>query len=334
MKVLVTGGAGFIGSNFLHLMVPKHKKYDFVCLDALTYAGNYNNLEPIIKRPNFRFIKGNIVDRGFINDLFAKEKFNWVVNFAAESHNDRSIVHPEIFATTNILGTQTLLDASKKHKVDRYHQISTDEVYGALPLDRPDLLFTEDHALRPTNPYSASKAAADLLVQAYHRTFQLPTTISRCSNNYGPYQFPEKLIPKTISQALSDQPVAVHSQGEHVRDWIHVIDHSSAIEKILLSGKIGAVYNLGGRSEKTNLEIVQIILRQLGKPDSLITYVQDRLGNDLRYAMDSSKIKRELGWNTRYSFENSIRETIDWYQNHPEWLLDILSGKYQNSYIP
>lgn len=332
MKVLVTGGAGFIASNFMYYMVNKYPDYDFVNLDALTYAGNYNNVKPLEEKKNYKFVKGDITDREFIDKLFKKEKFDWVVNFAAESHVDNSIKNPGVFLTTNILGTQVLMDASRKYGVKRYHQVSTDEVYGDLPLDRPDLLFTEQTPLHTSSPYSSSKAGADLLVGAYHRTYGLPITISRCSNNYGPYQFPEKLIPVVISKALNDEPIPVYGKGENVRDWIHVIDHNIGVDLILHKGKVGEVYNLGGHSERTNLEVVKTILKQLGKPESLITYVTDRPGHDLRYAIDSSKAEKELGWDRTYTFEKGIKETIDWYLNNQDWVEDILSGKYKEAY--
>ncbi len=332
MKVLVTGGAGFIGSNFLYYMVDKYKDYDFVCLDALTYAGNYNNIKDLESRKNYKFVKGNITDRDLVDKLFAEEKFDWVVNFAAESHVDNSIKNPEIFLKTNIIGTQVLMDASKKYAVKRYHQVSTDEVYGDLPLDRPDLLFTEDTPIHTSSPYSSSKAGADLLVGAYYRTYGLPVTISRCSNNYGPYQFPEKLIPVIISKALKNQKVPVYGKGENVRDWIHVHDHNIGVDLILHKGKVGEVYNLGGHSERTNLEVVKTILKTLGKSEDLIEFVTDRPGHDLRYAIDSSKAEKELGWELSYKFEDGIKETIDWYVNHPEWIEDILSGNYKEAY--
>lgn len=332
MKILVTGGAGFIGSNFLHYMVNKYPNYNIVCLDALTYAGNYNNLLPIIDKDNFKFVKGDITDRTFVNELFDSENFDIVVNFAAESHVDNSIKNPEVFLTTNILGTQVLMDACLKHNVSRYHQISTDEVYGDLPLDRPDLLFTENTPIHTSSPYSSSKAGADLLVGAYYRTFGLPVTITRCSNNYGPYQFPEKLIPVVISKALNDEPIPVYGNGQNVRDWIHVYDHNVGIDMVIHNGKIGEVYNLGGHSERNNLDVVKTILKHLGKPESLITFVGDRPGHDLRYAIDSSKAERELGWNRKYNFEDGIKETIDWYVNNQEWINNIKSGKYRDNY--
>ncbi len=332
MKVLVTGGAGFIGSNFLHYEVETYPNDSFVCLDALTYAGNYNNIKMLEGKPNFKFVKGDITDREFVDKLFQEEKFDLVINFAAESHVDNSIKNPGVFIQTNIAGTQVLMDAARKYGNIRYHQVSTDEVYGDLPLDRPDLLFTESTPIHTSSPYSSSKAGADLLVGAYYRTFGLPITISRCSNNYGPYQFPEKLIPVVISKALKDEPIPVYGKGENVRDWIHVHDHNIGVDLIVRHGKIGEVYNLGGHSERTNLELVKLILKQLGKPESLITYVTDRPGHDLRYAIDSSKVERELNWNRTYTFEEGIKETIDWYVNNTDWIEDIKSGEYKNAY--
>jgi len=332
MKVLVTGGAGFIGSNYLHYVVNKYKEDEYICLDALTYAGNYENLKPIEKETNFNFVKGDITDKELVDQLFEKERFDAVINFAAESHVDNSIKNPSIFLTTNIIGTQVLMDACRKYNVKRYHQVSTDEVYGDLPLDRKDLLFKEESPIHTSSPYSASKASADLLVLAYIRTFGFPATISRCSNNYGPYQFPEKLIPVVISKALHNEKVPVYGKGENVRDWIHVHDHNVGVDMILRNGKVGQVYNLGGHSEKTNLEVVKTILKQLGKDESLIEYVTDRPGHDLRYAIDSSKIEQELGWDRTYTFEEGIKETIDWYVSNEEWINDIKSGKYKESY--
>ena len=332
MKVLVTGGAGFIATNFMYYMVNKYPEYNFVNLDALTYAGNYNNIKDLEGKPNYKFVKGDITDREFIDKLFEEEKFDWVVNFAAESHVDNSIKNPGIFLTTNILGTQVLMDASRKYGIKRYHQVSTDEVYGDLPLDRPDLLFTEETPIHTSSPYSSSKAGADLLVGAYYRTYGLPITISRCSNNYGPYQFPEKLIPVVISKALNNEPIPVYGKGENVRDWIHVIDHNIGVDLILHKGKVGEGYNLGGHSERTNLDVVKTILKQLGKPESLITYVTDRPGHDLRYAIDSTKAEKELGWDRTYTFEKGIEETVNWYINNQEWIEEIKNGNYKNSY--
>lgn len=332
MSILVTGGAGFIGSNYMHYVVNKYKEDYFVCLDALTYAGNYNNIKDLEGKDNFKFVKGDITDRDFIDKLFAEEKFDTVINFAAESHVDNSIKNPGIFLTTNIIGTQVLMDASLKYNVDRYHQVSTDEVYGDLPLDRPDLKFTEETPIHTSSPYSSSKAGADLLVGAYHRTFGLKTTISRCSNNYGPYQFPEKLIPVVISKALRNEKIPVYGTGENVRDWIHVIDHNIGVDLIVRNGKVGEVYNLGGHSERTNLTIVKTILKQLGKSEDLIEFVADRKGHDLRYAIDSTKAEKELGWDRTYTFEEGIKETIDWYLNNTEWIDNILSGEYKEAY--
>ena len=332
MKFLVTGGAGFIGSNYMHYVTNKYPEDDFVCLDALTYAGNYNNIKDLENKDNFKFVKGDITDTAFIDELFKEEKFDVVINFAAESHVDNSIKNPRLFLNTNIIGTQTLMDASRKYNVKRYHQVSTDEVYGDLPLDRKDLLFTEDTPIHTSSPYSSSKAGADLLVMAYYRTYGLPVTISRCSNNYGPYQFPEKLIPKVIAKALKNEEIPVYGKGENVRDWIHVIDHNIGVDKIVRDGKVGEVYNLGGHSERTNLEVVKTILKQLGKPESLITYVTDRPGHDLRYAINSTKAEKELNWDRTYTFENGIKETIDWYVNHQDWIKDIETGEYQKAY--
>ena len=328
MKYLVTGGCGFIGSNYLHYVVNEYPKDKFVCLDVLTYAGNYNNIKNLEDKKNFKFVYGDITDREFVNKLFTKEKFDVVINFAAESHVDNSIKHPEVFLNTNILGTQVLMDASLKNGIKRYHQVSTDEVYGDLPLDRPDLLFTEETPIHTSSPYSSSKASADLLVMAYHRTYGLPVTISRCSNNYGPYQFPEKLIPVVISKALKNEPIPVYGKGENVRDWIHVHDHNVGVDLIVRKGKVGEVYNLGGHAERTNIEVVKTILKQLGKSEDLITFVTDRPGHDLRYAIDSSKVEKELGWKRSYNYEEGIKETIDWYVNNQDWMDNILSKEY------
>ncbi|MCH5252058.1 MAG: dTDP-glucose 4,6-dehydratase [Lachnospiraceae bacterium] len=330
MKICVTGGAGFIGGNFVHHMVKKYPDYEILNLDLLTYAGNLETLKPVENEPNYRFVRGDIADRDFIMDLFKKERFDVVVNFAAESHVDRSISDPGIFVQTNVLGTQVLLDASKEYGVKRFHQVSTDEVYGDLPLDRPDLFFREDTPLHTSSPYSSSKASADLFVMAYHRTFGLPVTISRCSNNYGPYQFPEKLIPLMISRALEDEALPVYGKGENVRDWLHVADHCEAIDLILHKGKVGEVYNVGGHNERTNLEVVKTVLRELDKPESLIEYVTDRPGHDLRYAIDPTKIETELGWKPTYNFDTGIRQTIQWYLDHKEWWENIISGEYAN----
>lgn len=332
MNVLVTGGAGFIGSNFVFHMLKEHPEYRVVCLDALTYAGNLSTLEPIMDNSNFRFVKGDITDRELVDKLFKEENFDFVVNFAAESHVDRSIEDPGIFLKTNILGTQILMDLSKKYGVKRFHQVSTDEVYGDLPLDRRDLFFTEETPIHTSSPYSASKASADLLVQAYYRTFNLPITISRCSNNYGPYHFPEKLIPLIISRALNNESLPVYGNGENVRDWLYVGDHCTAIDLILHKGNEGEVYNIGGHNEKSNLEVVKTILKELGKPESLITYVKDRAGHDMRYAIDPSKTRRELGWEPTTLFNNGIRQTIKWYLDNRSWWENIISGDYKDYY--
>lgn len=332
MKILVTGGAGFIGSNFIHYMLNKYSDYKFVCLDLLTYAGNLETLKDVLDKENFKFVKGDIRDNKFINNLFKKEKFDIVVNFAAESHVDRSIEDPGIFLTTNIIGTQVLMDSCRKYNVSRFHQVSTDEVYGDLPLDRPDLYFVEETPIHTSSPYSASKAAADLLVLSYYRTYNLPVTISRCSNNYGPYHFPEKLIPLMISRALSDQYLPVYGTGENVRDWLYVEDHCTAIDMIIHKGKIGEVYNIGGHNERTNLEVVKTILSEIDKPETLINFVTDRAGHDKRYAIDPTKIKNELGWEPKTMFDNGIKLTINWYLNNRLWWENIINGDYRKYY--
>lgn len=328
-NILVTGGAGFIGSNFIYYMQRKHPDCRLVCIDALTYAGNLYTLDEASKG-NFRFVLGDITDRKAVFALCEEEKFDAIVNFAAESHVDRSIENPEVFLKTNILGTQVLLDACNKYKIPRYHQVSTDEVYGDLPLDRPDLFFTETTPIHTSSPYSASKASADLLVMAYHRTFGTPATISRCSNNYGPYQFPEKLIPLMIAKALSDEKLPVYGKGLNVRDWLYVDDHCKAIDMILKNGRIGEIYNIGGHNEKANIDVVRTILKAVGKDESLITYVKDRPGHDMRYAIDPAKIHNELGWEPETLFNEGIQKTIDWYLNNREWWQKILSGEYKN----
>ena len=332
MKVLVTGGAGFIGGNFVHHMVNKYPDYQIVNLDLLTYAGNLETLKPVEDKPNYKFVKGDIADEAFIMDLFEKEKFDVVVNFAAESHVDRSITDPEAFVRTNVMGTTTLLDACRTYGIKRYHQVSTDEVYGDLPLDRPDLFFTEETPIHTSSPYSSSKAGADLLVLAYHRTYGLPVTISRCSNNYGPYHFPEKLIPLMIANALNDKPLPVYGKGENVRDWLYVEDHCRAIDLIIHNGRVGEVYNVGGHNEMKNIDIVKIICKELGKPESLITYVADRKGHDMRYAIDPTKIHNELGWLPETKFADGIKKTIQWYLDNKEWWETIISGEYQDYY--
>ena len=327
-KFLITGGAGFIGSNYLHYVVNKYPEDYFVCIDSLTYAGNINNIKELDSKENYKFVYGDITNRELLDKLFEKEHFDYVINFAAESHVDNSIKNPGVFADTNIKGTLALMDTCKKYGIKRYHQVSTDEVYGDLPLDRPDLKFTEETPLHTSSPYSSSKASADLFVMAYHRTYGLPVTISRCSNNYGAYQFPEKLIPVVISKALKNEPIPVYGKGENVRDWIHVNDHNIGVDLIVRKGRDGEVYNLGGHSERTNLEVVKTILRQMNKPESLITYVTDRPGHDLRYAIDSTKVENELGWTLTHNFEDGIKETVDWYLNHEDWINNIMSLEY------
>ena len=332
MNIIVTGGAGFIGSNFIFYMLKKYPNYRIICLDKLTYAGNLSTLKPIMNVSNFRFIKADICDRNTVYKLFEEEKPNIVVNFAAESHVDRSIENPSIFLETNIIGTSVLMDACRKYGIKRYHQVSTDEVYGDLPLDRPDLFFTEETPIHTSSPYSSSKASADLLVLAYNRTYGLPVTISRCSNNYGPYHFPEKLIPLMIANALNNKPLPVYGEGINVRDWLYVEDHCKAIDLIIHNGKVGEVYNIGGHNEMRNIDIVKLICKELNKPESLITYVTDRKGHDMRYAIDPTKIHNELGWFPETKFVDGIKKTIEWYLEHREWWETIISGKYQNYY--
>ncbi len=330
MKLLVTGGAGFIGGNFVHYMLKQHPGLRLVNLDLLTYAGNLETVGSAESNADYSFVRGDIADRDFIFSLFEREQFDWVVNFAAETHVDRSIVDPGAFVLTNVVGTQVLLDAAKTFGVKRFHQVSTDEVYGDLPLDRPDLFFTEKTPLSASSPYSASKAGADLLVLSYFRTFRLPVTISRCSNNYGPYQFPEKLIPLILSRALADQEVPVYGTGENVRDWLHVEDHCRGIDRILHNGREGEVYNIGGHNEKTNLDVVKTVLAALGKPETLIRFVSDRPGHDRRYAIDPAKIGRELDWRPEICFEDGIARTVQWYLENRGWWEKILSGEYRN----
>ena len=332
MKILVTGAAGFIGSNFVFHMRKAHPEYDIIALDSLTYAGNLETLAPVMEEDHFTFVRCDITNREGVRKVFEEHHPDVVVNFAAESHVDRSIEDPGVFLRTNILGTQVLMDACREFGIQRFHQVGTDEVYGDLPLDRPDLFFTEDLPLQASSPYSASKASADLLAMAYHRTYGLPVTISRCSNNYGPYQFPEKLIPLMIANALADKPLPVYGTGENVRDWLYVEDHCRAIDMILENGKVGEVYNIGGHNERSNLDVVKTILKQLGKPESLITFVGDRKGHDLRYAIDPSKIHGELGWLPETKFDDGIRQTIDWYLNNESWWKNIISGDYMEYY--
>jgi len=328
MKIIVTGGAGFIGGNFVHYMVNKYPQDMIINLDLLTYAGNLETLKPVENAPNYKFIKGDIADRAFIFKLFEEEKPDVIINFAAESHVDRSITDPESFVRTNVMGTTTLLDACRQYGIKRYHQVSTDEVYGDLPLDRPDLFFTEETPLHTSSPYSSSKASADLFVLAYHRTYGLPVTVSRCSNNYGPYHFPEKLIPLIISRALNDEELPVYGKGDNVRDWLYVTDHCKAIDLVVRKGRVGEVYNIGGHNERTNLEVVKTILKALGKPESLIKFVTDRPGHDRRYAIDPTKIETELGWKPEYTFDTGIVKTIEWYLNNKDWWEHIISGEY------
>ncbi len=332
MKLIVTGGAGFIGGNFVHYMLQEHPGDQIICLDKLTYAGNLSTLADVMDHPNFQFVKMDICDRDSVYGLFEKEKPDVVINFAAESHVDRSIENPEIFLQTNIIGTSVLMDACRKYGIQRYHQVSTDEVYGDLPLDRPDLFFTEETPIHTSSPYSSSKAGADLLVMAYYRTYGLPVTISRCSNNYGPYHFPEKLIPLMIINALHDRPLPIYGDGLNVRDWLYVEDHCRAIDLIIRKGKVGEVYNVGGHNEMRNIDIVKLICQELGKPESLITHVTDRKGHDRRYAIDPEKIHRELGWLPETKFADGIKKTIQWYLTHQKWWEDIISGEYQNYY--
>ena len=332
MNIIVTGGAGFIGSNFVFYMLDKHPEDRIICVDSLTYAGNLSTLKSVMDNPQFRFVKLDIRDREGVDRLFEEEKPQIVVNFAAESHVDRSIENPGIFLETNIMGTAVLMDACRKYGIERFHQVSTDEVYGDLPLDRPDLFFTEETPIHTSSPYSTSKASADLLVLAYHRTYGLPVTISRCSNNYGPYQFPEKLIPLMIANALHDQPLPVYGEGLNVRDWLYVEDHCKAIDLILRGGRVGEVYNIGGHNEMRNIDIVRLICAELGKPESLITYVTDRKGHDQRYAIDPAKIHGELGWLPETMFKDGIRKTIQWYLDNQEWWETIRSGEYRNYY--
>jgi dTDP-glucose 4,6-dehydratase len=327
MKILVTGGAGFIGSNFIRYMLDKYPGYKIVNLDAITYCGNLENLQDIENSPNYKFIKGNITDKTLVFDIVSK--MDYIINFAAESHVDRSIEDPEIFIKSNIMGTQVLLDAAKEYGIKKYLQVSTDEVYGSLGETG---YFREDTPLSPNSPYSASKAGADLMVRAYHKTFDLPVNITRCSNNYGPYQFPEKLIPLMISNALKNEPLPVYGDGLNVRDWLHVHDHCTAIDFVLHKGKVGEIYNIGGNNEKKNIEIIKLIIQNLNKPESLIKYIKDRPGHDKRYAIDSSKIQKELGWEPEYTFETGISETIQWYLDNLQWMEKIKSREYLDYY--
>ena len=332
MNIVVTGGAGFIGGNFVYYELEKHPEDKIICFDALTYAGNMETLDEAMKNPQFVFVKGDIANRDDVDKLFNEHKPDIVVNFAAESHVDRSIENPGIFLQTNVLGTQVLMDACRKYGIKRYHQVSTDEVYGDLPLDRPDMFFTEETPLHTSSPYSASKASADLLVMAYHRTYQLPVTISRCSNNYGPFHFPEKLIPLMIINALHDKKLPVYGEGINVRDWLYVKDHCSAIDLIIRNGKVGEVYNIGGHNERQNIQVVKTILKELNKPESLIEHVTDRKGHDRRYAIDPTKIHNELGWLPATKFDDGIKATIKLYLDNEDWWQRIVSGEYQSYY--
>ena len=332
MTIIVTGGAGFIGANFVFYMLENHPEDRIVCLDKLTYAGNLSTLAPVMENPNLRFVKADICDREAVYSLFEEEHPDVVVNFAAESHVDRSIENPGVFLETNIMGTAVMMDACRTFGVQRFHQVSTDEVYGDLPLDRPDLFFTEQTPIHTSSPYSSSKASADLLAMAYYRTYGLPVTISRCSNNYGPYQFPEKLIPLMIANALADKPLPVYGEGLNVRDWLYVKDHCKAIDLILQRGRVGEVYNIGGHNEMKNIDIVKLICKALHKPESLITHVTDRKGHDMRYAIDPAKIHAELGWLPETMFADGIEKTIQWYLDNRAWWEEIISGEYQNNY--
>ena len=329
MKIIVTGGAGFIGANFVYYELREHPEDRIVCYDALTYAGNLATLDAAQGNSHFSFVRGDISDRAAVYALFERERPDIIINFAAESHVDRSIENPEIFLQTNVIGTSVLLDACRKYGIKRYHQVSTDEVYGDLPLDRPDLLFTEDTPLHTSSPYSSSKASADLLVQAYARTYGVPVTISRCSNNYGAFQFPEKLIPLMIIRAMRGEKLPVYGDGLNVRDWLHVDDHCAAIDLIMRRGAEGEVYNVGGHNERANIDVVRTILKALGKGEDQISYVTDRKGHDRRYAIDPTKIGRELGWKPKTKFDDGIRSTIAWYRTHEAWWADILSGVYE-----
>lgn len=314
MTIIVTGGAGFIGVNFIFYMMQHHKEDRIVCFDKLTYAANRDALDPLMREPNFRFVQGDICDREAVYRLFEEEHPDAVINFAAESHVDRSIEEPTIFLQTNIIGTSVLLDACCQYGIERYHQVSTDEVYGDLPLERPDLFFTEETPLRTSSPYSSSKAAADLLVLAYHRTYGLPVSISRCSNNYGPYQHTEKLIPRMITYAMEDKQLPIYGEGLNVRDWLYVTDHCRAVDLIVRHGRVGEIYNVGGHNEMRNIDVVKLICKLVGKPESLIVHVEDRKGHDRRYAIDPAKIYRELGWMPETKFDDGIRETVEWYR--------------------
>ena len=324
MTVVVTGGAGFIGSNFIFYQLKHHPEDRLICLDKLTYAGNIATLEPIMSNDSFRFIKGDIADKDTVERVFIEEKPDIIVNFAAESHVDRSINDLSVFLRTNIIGTQVLMDACRKYGIKRFHQISTDEVYGDLPLDRPDLFFTEATPVNASSPYSASKAGADLIVLAYHRTFGLPVSITRSSNNYGAYQHPEKLIPLAICRALDNEPIPVYGNGKNVRDWLYVEDHCAAIDLVIRKGREGEIYNIGGRNERSNIDIIKTVLRLTDKPESLISFVADRLGHDRRYGIDYSKLQNELGWSPQIEFDDGIKQTVEWYLNNKDWRKSVV----------
>ncbi len=328
-SILVTGGAGFIGSNFVHFMLNKYPGYKIVNFDTLTYAGNLENLSAVEKHPNYTFVKGDICDRAAVLKAFREHAIDSVVHFAAESHVDRSITGPAIFVHTNVVGTQVLLDASREVGIEKFLHVSTDEVYGSLGATG---YFTEETPLHPNSPYSASKASSDMLVLAYQHTFGFPGVVTRCSNNYGPFQFPEKLIPLLIANALNDKPIPVYGDGSNVRDWLYVEDHCSALDTVLHNGKVGDVYNIGGHNEWKNIDIVKLVLKEIGKPESLITYVKDRPGHDKRYAIDAAKIKNELGWVPAYQFESGIKKTIEWYLQNKQWWERIISGDYKKYY--
>ncbi len=330
MKHLITGGAGFIGTNYIRYILERYPNDEVLCVDKLTYAGNYDNISEFMTESRFRFKRTDICDRESVYETVGEYEPDCIVNFAAESHVDRSVETPEVFLETNILGTSVLLDAVNKFGIKRFHQVSTDEVYGDLPIDRPDLKFDESSPIKPSSPYSASKASADMLCLSYHRTYGTPITVSRCSNNLGPYQFPEKLIPLMIIKALGDEALPVYGDGKNVRDWLYVTDHCRAVDMIVRNGRIGEVYNIGGSNERSNIDVVRRILDELGKPDSLITYVKDRLGHDRRYAINSEKLQKELGWKPTEDFSESIGKTVKWYCDNPEWTERILTGEYKN----
>ncbi len=330
MNFLITGGAGFIGGNYCHYAVKKYPQHQFVCLDALTYAGNLSTLAPVMDKPNFTFVKGDISDKNDVERVFSQFEIDYVINFAAESHVDNSIANPSLFVKTNVFGTQILMDACLKYNVKRFHQVSTDEVYGQLPIDRPDMMFTEQSPLNPSSPYSASKASADLLALAYHKTYGLDVTISRCSNNFGPYQSPEKLVPLTINNALKDTTIPIYGDGTNVRDWLYVYDHCTAIDTIVINGECG-IYNVGGHNERNNLSLVKRVLDLLGKPHSLLKFVADRPAHDVRYAIDCTKLQTQLGWKPQFDFDTALQHTVNWNKQNTDWLnqsmLNIINNR-------